>query len=339
MASTVDGRKNFASSVCDFLVKYGFDGVDIDWEYPVTGGDPGNAYSPQDGINFVLLLSEMRNQLTQLALDINPRQIFELSVAMSPNTQIAKYTDVAAISVIANYIHVMTYGKHFMITNSLSTLNKLIVPKPSIGIFDANNLTHYSAAEALQYYINRGADPEFLAIGATFSGKAFKNVQGNFNQANMGLGLNFTGTPAVGELPGMIDSGIISYNGIKQLMSSATVSKSARQLRNEYGYMDYSSSSGVEPSSSGVEPTSSGVEPTTPVGPPNVFSSYYDNTAKNNVLYNPSSKVWISYEGIESLVEKCNFAKANNIQGGLFIWDISQDRDNTLINQLKGIIN
>ncbi|OMJ23532.1 Chitinase A1 [Smittium culicis] len=305
MASTEDGRKKFASSVCDFIIKYGFDGVDIDWEYPVTGGDPGNVYSPQDGENFIRLLSEMRNQLTQLALDINPKEIFELIVDMSPNSQIAQYTDVASISVIANFIHVMTY--------------------------DANNVTQFSAAEALQYYIDRGADPEFIAIGATFSGKAFKNVQGNFNQANMGLGLKFAGTPAVGELPGMIDTGIISYNGIKQILSSATSGKSTRQLRNGYIQVDYPSSSVVDPSTP--------VEPTTPVGPPNVFSSYYDSSSKSNVLYNPSSKVWITYEGIESLVEKCNFAKAKNIQGGLFIWDISQDRDNTLINQLKGIIN
>ena len=41
----------------------GFNGIDIDWEYPVINGAPGEkpAYStPEDAQNFAALLTELR---------------------------------------------------------------------------------------------------------------------------------------------------------------------------------------------------------------------------------------------------------------------------------------
>ena len=43
-----------------------FDGIDIDWEYPVCCGLPENAYRPEDRRNCTLLFEELRRQLDAL---------------------------------------------------------------------------------------------------------------------------------------------------------------------------------------------------------------------------------------------------------------------------------
>ena len=60
MTSTAANRAAFISSLKAFMTTYGFDGLDIDWEYPVVGDRRGVAADTQ---NFVTLLSELRSAL------------------------------------------------------------------------------------------------------------------------------------------------------------------------------------------------------------------------------------------------------------------------------------
>lgn len=57
MASTPARRKTFIDSVVRFLDKYGFQGIDLDWEYPVAEDRGG---MKADAENFVSLVAEMR---------------------------------------------------------------------------------------------------------------------------------------------------------------------------------------------------------------------------------------------------------------------------------------
>jgi len=54
-ASTPTTRANFAQSVVSFLTNYGFDGIDLDWEYPVT-----RQGTPADYDNYPLLCQALR---------------------------------------------------------------------------------------------------------------------------------------------------------------------------------------------------------------------------------------------------------------------------------------
>lgn len=61
--SNEEGRKEFAASVKDLILRYNADGIDLDWEYPAVEGFPGHAYKPEDKQNFTALVSELRQTL------------------------------------------------------------------------------------------------------------------------------------------------------------------------------------------------------------------------------------------------------------------------------------
>lgn len=72
MASTADGRQKFATSAVKILEDAGFDGIDIDWEYP---SDSAQAK------DFVELLRVVREELTKAEQKRKTKVHFLLTVA------------------------------------------------------------------------------------------------------------------------------------------------------------------------------------------------------------------------------------------------------------------
>lgn len=105
-AATEKSRKAFARSCADLLQAYDLDGVDLDWEYPVSGGAPGTPHRPEDGRNFTLLLQELRRTLDRQG----GRRV--LTIAAPADAGYLRRIEPQAVGKIVDHIFLMGYDFH-----------------------------------------------------------------------------------------------------------------------------------------------------------------------------------------------------------------------------------
>ena len=101
MASSKTTRQTFAQSVVQFLRTYGFDGLDLDWEYPGLKERGGKR---DDYDNYVLLTKEIRN-----AFNSAP-EAYELTVAVTGNvTKLEMGFDLEGLAENVDWFNIMAY--------------------------------------------------------------------------------------------------------------------------------------------------------------------------------------------------------------------------------------
>lgn len=63
LAASLENQKKFFTSLTSFMSTYNFDGVDIDWEYPVADDRNGR---PVDFRNFPSFIANLKSHLTHM---------------------------------------------------------------------------------------------------------------------------------------------------------------------------------------------------------------------------------------------------------------------------------
>lgn len=194
-ALTPESRAKFARSVVDFVGRYGFDGADIDWEYPTGDGAPGNIELREDKDNFVLLLGALGTALdAQGAAD---GRSYLLTIALGAGRAQYQPLDWTEITPLLDFINVMTYD----MAGSWSSETGFNAP-----LYDPAN--RLSADTTISGLLALGIPPEKLVMGVPFYGRGWSGVAGENN------GLRQPFTNVVGE-GGSLDYGDLaaSYVG------------------------------------------------------------------------------------------------------------------------------
>ncbi|WP_417899724.1 glycosyl hydrolase family 18 protein [Bacillus haimaensis] len=181
-ALTEDSRARFAESVRQFLLDYGFDGVDLDWEYPVSGGEADNTNRPEDKRNYTLLLKKIRETLDEQSEKDDKEYL--LTIAAGASKAHAANLELTEIHPYLDYIQLMTYDIHGE-WDPLSGLNAPLHQDPASGFHG-----EWSVGDGVQTYINGGVPPEKLVMGLPFYGRVFKQVD---DTSNNGLYKSFSG--------------------------------------------------------------------------------------------------------------------------------------------------
>ncbi|HAT30521.1 MAG TPA: chitinase [Janthinobacterium sp.] len=183
-----------------------FDGIDIDWEYPVAGGQPYNGYNAADKHNYTLLMAEFRRQLDAQGASDNKRYL--LTAAIGAGKDKIDNTEPALYSQYLDWINVMTYDFHGAWETTTSFNANLYADPADIS---TGVVREYVGDKAIQYLIAAGVPRAKLMFGIPFYGRGWTGVAAGPS----GNGLYQSGS---GGAPGTYETGIEDY---KILVSKA----------------------------------------------------------------------------------------------------------------------
>lgn len=103
LAGSESAQSAFFSSLVHFMSTYGFDGVDIDWEYPVA---PERSGKEADFANYVSFLKKLRDALGSGGHN------YGLTITLPSSYWYMQNFDIKSIEPIVDWFNVMTYDLH-----------------------------------------------------------------------------------------------------------------------------------------------------------------------------------------------------------------------------------
>lgn len=171
-AMTEHSRRRFVASTLDLFLRRWpgvFDGIDVDWEFPVAGG--GTPGRPEDRRNFPLLLQEYRRQLDALGRKHGRPYLLTIATAAGPR-HIANL-ELEPIRQAVDFINVMTYDYHT--GGRLAHHNAPLYAAPDDPT-PALNIHH-----TIQLYLQAGVPARQLVLGLPFYGRAYGEVPDSAN--------------------------------------------------------------------------------------------------------------------------------------------------------------
>jgi chitinase len=197
-ASTLKGRRTLADTAVEVLKTYGFDGIDLDWEYPGYS-EAGIKSSPDDKFTFTLLLKEVREALDRQGE--KDRVHYLLTIAAGADQYFVDSTEMDKAQELLDFVQLMTYDMRGGFQTLTGHHTNLFTP--------SGDLFRISVDTSVKIFMRAGVPREKILIGAAFYSRMWKNVP------NINNGLHQMTTTSGGYGPGYAQllSDYINKNG------------------------------------------------------------------------------------------------------------------------------
>jgi len=305
--ATPQARQKLAGSLVALMKDWGFDGIDIDWEYPRA----------EDAVPFAELLNDTRQLLNKenLARKENP---YQLTIAGAGGAFFLSryYHQLPKIAESLDYLNLMTYdlaGPWERTTNHHAPLfGDPAGPKFYNALREAKDDTTWeekvqrhpspfalTTDAAVQQHLIAGVPAAKLVLGVPFYGRAFKDVRGDRGQysghATPG------GDPYVGDASWLVGCRRAHAEKEPRL---ATYAEIKAMLQGDFGYV-----------------------------------RYFNDKTKTPWLHNSKHNLFITYDDEEAIRYKTKYVKEQKLGGAMF-WHLGQDdADGTLLSALHRGLN
>lgn len=289
MTDTAAGRETFANSVVAFLRQYGFDGADIDFEYPSSTQESGNPADfglaePRRGViydNFVALMKLLREKL-DAASQADGKQ-YLLTMAAPASSWVLGGMELGEYAQYLDYLNMMTYDFH-------GAWNGYVGPQSALYPDTRDPETAPLAMPVLNIdwafrYFSGVLPPEKINIGIPYYTRGWKNVTkgslpgglyGRAPEESGADGINGIWNDPPPELPG----GANPLYHIKNLLADPALG----------------------------------------------YEYHWDDVTKTPYVWHEAQKVFLTFEDERSMREKIQYVIDKGI-GGYMTWELSGDFD------------
>ena len=329
MSDSEASMTTFANSAVTFLRTYGFDGIDIDYEYATSMPNAGNpldfTYSNARRASlmsrYVTLMKLLREKLD--AASAQDGKHYLLTVAAPSSGYMLRGMDMYQVTEYLDYLNIMSYDLH-------GAWNEFV--GPNAALYDNgqdSELAHWSFYGVYEigylntdwaYHYFRGNMPAGrLNIGVPYYTRGWKGVSGGTNglwgkaplpnqsECPAGTGGTVGSTVPCGAGATGIDNIWHDVENQAEVPAGANPMWHAKNL--ERGIAgSYLASYGV---TEGIEGT---------------YQRFYDSTMVTPWLWNSTRQVFLSTEDEQSLNVKADYVVSKGI-GGIMFWELSGDYD------------
>ena len=297
MCATEEGRQTFAASCVDFLRTYGFDGIDIDYEYPTSVKEAGNPidfeYADQhrDTLyqDYLKMMETLRNAIDEAK--VADGKDYLLTAAVTASGWVLAGMGRGEYLQYLDYVNLMTYDYHGSWDGYVAH-NSPLYSDPDDPATKPINYNYLSVDWSVKYFSGL-IDPSKIVVGIPYYTRGWENVQagtrpgGLYGSAWAGKKDDSEGTGATGEANiwyDLLPDGTEEPGGSNPLWH-------VKNLINDKT-KDY--------------------------------VRYWDDVSKVPYVWNATTKTFLSFEDEQSMGEKMDYIVKNNL-GGAMIWEIDGD--------------
>ncbi|GAA1994499.1 glycosyl hydrolase family 18 protein [Isoptericola halotolerans] len=313
----------FAESVVDFVREYGFDGIDIDYEYPTSNNDAGNpddfefsnARRGQLFDGYVDLMRTLREHLDRAGAEDG--QYYLLTTASPSSGWLLRGMEVHQITEYADFINMMTYDLHGAwneyVGGNAALFDDGKDPELAAGgVYGAYDGIGYLNGDWAAHYFRGAMQAGRINLGVPFYTRGFQDVTGGVH----GMGGRAPAPAGFACPAGTNNKCGYGAEGIDNLWYDSDPQGNAvpagvnpiwHVLNLEDGVVgDYAESYGV---------------PTTIEGS---YTRHFDDVTKNEWWWNAQTRTFLSGDADEAIAAKADYVADTGL-GGLMIWELAGD--------------